>query len=448
MHLHLHFLFLAASLLSFAGAQQQLAVNGTFVEGLRTDLVAGSAYAPAEPYARALGAEYRFDARSGVLLSFGGRLLSLQSFATPTQAAGATTALVVDGQRVPSSGAVRVGEAVYLPVKSVTAALGGRTAYLAEAQTVAVVFPRPNLTAVSPPGVWGSYERFILTFDAPVYIETFFEPSLGVVRFRFPRAALSRDELSGRPFDLSGGRINDAVLVSSSTFLDFNVTLQRGNTYRTFSERYRSGERVVIDVFRDTAESAAGTVRSAVGGNAVGAQVPVMVLCAEPGTVALAQRIEAALTARGVRVELQTTPTEAVQPGFATPFLLTLRRASLPVGTFNVYYLPQNAPSLGAPVRRAPVDTALSDEARAQLARLSPDAAFGERMARGLATGLEGRTSLTLGSLLAAPLWGLSGAAGRGVMLELAPTELSRPATRAALAETLAPLIRTLLQRG
>ncbi len=415
-------------LLTCAGAQQQLAVNGTFLT-VRTELVPGSAYAPAEAYARALGAEYRFDARTGILLSFGGRFLSLQSFPTPAQAAAATTALTVDGQRLPSTGAVNVGETLYLPVKSVTAALGGKTAYLAEAKTVAVVFPRPRLTAVSPPGGWGSYERFVLTFDAPVATEDYFEPSLGVVRFRFPRAELGSAQLSGRRFSLSGGRISDAAFVPNGDFLDFNLTLQKGNTYRTFSEPYGAGERVVVDVLRDAAGSA-------------GVQTPVMVLQADPGTLALAARLKVALESRGVRAELQrSTLTAAAQAGFAAPFLLALRQAPLAPGRFNVYYLPQDAPALSAPVRRAPVEAALSEGARAQLARLTPDVAFGERLARGLATGLAARTPLSLESLLAVPLETLGGAAGRGVMLELSANDLNRPNLAASLASLLGSLL-------
>ena len=424
---------LLGTLLTGAAAQQ-LSVNGILVP-VRTELVAGSAYAPAEPYAEALGAAYRFDTRAGVLLSFGGRFLSLQSFVTPAQAAEAEAALTVDGRRVPSTGAVRVDETVYLPVKSVTAALGGRTAYLAAARTVAVVFPRPVLTAVSPPKAWGSYERFVLSFDAPVDLEDEFVPSLGAARFRFLRAELGSAELSGRPFDLGGGRISDAALVPSGNFLDFNLILQQGNTYRAFSEPYGAGERVVIDVFRDAADGSAG------------AQTPVLALRADAGTLPLAERLKTVLGSYQFQVELErATPENAAQTGFAVPFLLTLRQAPLPAGQFNVYYLPPDAPALDAPVRRAAAETTLSDEARAQLARLKPDTALGERIARGLATGLSGRTSLRLASLMAAPLQTLGGAAGRGVMLELSPADLERPGASAALAGSLAPLLRTLLQ--
>ena len=430
--------FTLLALLTCAGAQQRLAVNGTLLE-VRTDLVPGSAYTPAELYAEALGAAYRYDARTGVLLSFGGRFLSLQSFPTAKQAAAAEVALTVDGQRLPSTGAVRVGETVYLPVKSVTAALGGRTAYLAAARTVAVVFPRPVLTAVSPPKAWGSYERFVLTFDAPVDMEDTPAPSLGAVRFRFPRARLGSDELSGRPFSLGGGRISYAALVPSGNLVDFNLILQQGNTYRTFSEPHGAGERVAIDVFRSAVDTAPNT--------AAGVQTLILVLRADAGTFPLAERLKAVLESYRFQVKLQrATPENAAQTGFAVPFLLTLRQAPLPAGRFNVYYLPPDVPTLDAPVRRAVAETVLSDEARSQLARLKPDTSLGERIARGLATGLSGRTSLKLASLMAVPLETLSGAAGRGVMLELSSEDLGRPGADAELAGSLAPLLRTLLQ--
>ena len=264
-------------------------------------------------------------------------------------------------------------------------------------------------------------------------------PSLGAVRFRFSRARLGSDELSGRPFSLGGGRISYAAFFPSGTFLDFNLILQPGNTYRTFGEPYGAGERVVIDVFRSAVDTAPNT--------AVGVQTPVLLLRADAGTFPLAERLRAVLESYRFQVKLQrATPENAAQTGLAVPFLLTLRQAPLPAGRFNIYYLPPDASALAAPVRHAVAGPALSAEARAQLARLKPDTSLGERIARGLATGLSGRTSLKLASLMAVPLEALSGAAGRGVMLELSPADLKRPGANAALAESLAPLLRTLLQ--
>ena len=79
---------LLAALLVAAAAhgQGRLVVNGRPVAGLTTALLPGYAYAPAEPYARALGAELRVGGDT-LLLSFGGRLVSLPVFPTPGAAA-------------------------------------------------------------------------------------------------------------------------------------------------------------------------------------------------------------------------------------------------------------------------------------------------------------------------------------------------------------------------
>jgi len=413
---------------AWAQAQQRLVLNGIPVAGLSTELVPGTAYAPAEGYARALGADYRFDAQAGVVLMFGGRLLSLRSFATPARAAAAADALTVDGRALPGPGAVRAEGTVYLPVKSVTAAFGGRAAYLAEQRTVAAVFPRPRLLATAPPGVWGSFERFVLTFSAPVGLEDRFEPSLNVVRFRFSRAELGSETLAGRRF--SGSRFSDAAFVPGSDFFDFNLTLKPGNAYSFFSEPLGEGQRVVIDVFRSEAlERRRGA--------------PTLVVGAGAGTVAFARQVQGALGAQGVRVRVLSSAAQLwAQAQFTAPVWLSLRRAPLAAGRFSVYYLSAGAPTLDAPVRFAAAEATLSEAARARLAGLTPDLGRGERLARGLADALEGRTPLTLDALMAAPLAELSAAAGRGVMLELSAADLEN----AALAEGLAAALATLLR--
>lgn len=416
--------------LGSAQAQQRLVVNGVPVPGLSTELVPGTAYAPAEPYARALGADYRFDAQAGVLLSFGGRLLTLESFDAPAQAAAASTALVVDGRALPGLGAVRAQGTVYLPVKNVASAFGGRTAYLAEAQTVAVVFPRPRLLAAEPPRAWGSFERFVLLFSAPVGLEPYFEASLNVVRFRFPRAELGSEALAGRRF--SGSRFSDAAFVPNPGSLDFNLTLQEGSRYSVFSEPFGDGARVVIDVFRSAARN-----------RLPGEEAPALVLAAGPGTAPLAGRLRRALEAGGTQVQLLNGAAAAAQDRkFTAPVLLSLRQAPLRAGRFNIYYLAGEVPALDAPVRFASAEATLSEVARARLAQVTPDLARGERLARGLAGALERRTPLTLASLMGAPLLELSGAAGRGVMLELSPADLRNEGLAAPLAMAVETLLR------
>jgi hypothetical protein len=219
--------FLAGLLLfGAAQAQQQLVVNGVPVAGLTTEVVPGAAYAPVAAYARALGADYRVDPQAGVLLVFGGRILTLQSFGTPAEAAAATTALVRDGRRLPSSGAVQVAGTVYLPVKSVSAALGGDTAYLAEAGTVAVVFPRPRLLATEPPRRVGQLRALCPLVQRACKLRAptssrpstwcafaFLEPDWGARHW--PHGALAAAALATRPS------------CRGVSFLDFNLTCCR-----------------------------------------------------------------------------------------------------------------------------------------------------------------------------------------------------------------------------
>ncbi len=413
-----------------AQAQQQLVVDGVPVPGLDTGLVPGTAYAPAEGYAQALGATYREDA-GGVLLEFGGRYLSLRSFGSPEQAAEVEGAVTLDGEVMPGPGAVVRENVAYLPVKRVTEVLGGKAAYLGPQQTVAVVFPRPRLLGVEPPSIWGSSERFVLTFSAPVTLETFFETSLRVLRLRFERAELGDVPLASSRVS-PGSRFSDAVFIPETGYLDFNLTLREGNTYSVFSEPLGEGVRVVLDLIGD--DGARRTER------------PSLLVQAGPGTGRLAQRLAEALGERGVVVGLTgdaANPEEA-RDGVDTSLLVALGRASLEADRFNLYYLSDSAavPLLHAPLRRAGALATLSSVEQARLAGLTPDLAWGERAAGLLAESLEASTPLRRELVQAAPLLALSGAAGRGLFLELNQADLDDPGLVSPLAASLEALAR------
>jgi hypothetical protein len=421
---------------SSALAQQRLVVNGVPVAGLTTELVEGTAYVRASDYAAALGATYRFDPQAGLVLEIGGRYLSLQTFADPARAAEATSALTVGGQALPGTGAVSRGGVAYLPVKSVSAALGGKTAYLSESQTVVVVMPRPTLLRVEPPNVWGSFERFVLTFDAPVRLEPFYEASLQVVRFRFLRASLADPALAEQRMP-SGSRYSDAAFIPENGYLDFNLTLRAGNDYSVYSEPFGAGERVVIDVFR---------------GEAQARELPGLTLAVTPATEPFVELVRERLVAAGLEVTL-APPRLADGRALATPLFLNVRRAPLRPGRFNLYYLadsglagggPGELPTLGTPLRRTASVASLSAQGRSRLAWLSPNVAFGARAAQSLAAELEASAGLQRESVMAAPLLALSGAAGRGLLLELSPEDLENPALAEALAASVVSLLRAL----
>lgn len=413
----------------------QLILNGYEVAGATTELVPGTTYAPAAALAAALGASWRFDAEGGLFsLEFGGRFLSLRAFGAPEAAAAAQGALWVDGREAPGPGAVVVAGEPYLPVKGVVAALGGHTAQVAggATQVVTVVFPRPQLTAVRSPGVWGRAERFVLEFSAPVAVEPLYEPSLRVLRLRFPRALLGDGVATGR---FSGTHFSDAALVPDVGYLDFNLTLRAGQDYSLFSEPAGAGQRVVLDLF----------ARGDRGGE-VNAEAPTLILDPSGQTAALAGELQRLLGARGVNAELTWTqdpapPEVRARSGVGAPLFVTLSRAPLGPGRVNLYYLAPETPSalLQAPLR-AGAEAPLSEAGRERLAALPLDLALGERVARLLGTALKARTGLQP-RLVEAPLFALSGAAGRGVMLELSTAVPTTPGLVAALAESLAAVL-------
>jgi len=411
------------------GAQQRLTVNGVEVAGLTTELVPGTAYILAEPFARAVGARCHFDAGAGLVAfdGFGGRLVTLRAFESPRHAAQAERALTVDAQARSSFGAVFRGGEVYVPVKSLSNALGGSASYLAELRTVAVVFPRPELLDISPPSVWGTYERFVLSFSAPVAVQTTFEPSLNLARFRFPRAVL------GARRSFRGERFADASFVPDLGYVNLDLNLYEGNTFSTFSTPHGEGVRVIIDIFAAPSEAAP--------------EAPPIVLDPGEGTLEAAKRLQRMLRRRGRQVRLTWAggvpdPEARMRAGIGAPLFVSLARAPLPEGRFNLYYLEGEAATLAADIRQGTENApeALSPRSRALLARLAPDLGRGPELARRLRRRLEARTELRLGTLMGAPVYVLSGAAGRGVMLELSPRDLARPELIPVLADALAAL--------
>ncbi len=186
-----------------------------------------------------------------------------------------------------------------------------------------------------------------------------------------------------------------------------------------------------------------------------------MIIDAGEGTLALAREVRRVLEARGLPAQLsweETLPDPALRmrAGIGAPLFISLARAPLGAERFNLYYLTEGgyldgenglngenggalAEGLGAGIRQVAPEqlSELGPTARARLEPLVANLAQGEALARLLGAGLEARTGLELGELGGAPLYLLSGAAGRGVMLELSTDVPASPGLVAALADTL-----------
>ena len=390
------------------GSAQRLVVNGVNIDQFSNTLEPGTSYVAAEPFARSTGATYRY---SGDRVSFelAGRFVTLRV------GSEAGDAQLQDG-------------APFVPVKEVAQRLGGEVDYLTAAKTVVVVFPRAQLRSVQPPDPWGTYERFVLRLSAPVATEERYEPSLNTVRFRFARTDLAQKQ------NFSGERFSDAVLLPGADYTDFTLTLGRGSTYDMYAVPKGAGTEVVVDIF-SAEESEVAQEED---------EPPVVVLDSglAPAQIAPLRR---ALEERGIEVRRTRGDLAArMAAGIGAPLFVSVRAAPLEVGQFGMYYLAGDVASLDAVIRRnaaeVSADTANPSSSQRILQRLTPDLTRGETYAQRLSERLEAEGWQAL-SVEGAPLYLLSGAAGRGLMLELNPADLTSDALTVPLADALAGLL-------
>ena len=409
------------------GAAQKLVVNGVDIAEFTNSLEPGVSYVAAEPFARSTGATFRYSSAAQVVsFELAGRFVTL-----PVGSVAGEARLE--------------GQTLYIPVKETARKLGGEVDYLTDAKTVVVVFPRARLLSVQPPEPWDRYERFVLRLSAPVAVEERFEPSLNTVRFRFKRTDLASKQ------SFSGERFSDAVLLPGESDTDFMLTLGQGSAYEMYTVPKGALTEVVIDIF------SLEDVEDAQAVDAEPSEVRWVVIDSGDTTSAAAERLEDALTRRGAAVRFTHEASTNVPlvtrmtAGIGASLFVSLEAAPLPAGQVRLYYLGGGGAGLDAVIRqnaaevvasRADVGAGADAPTLPQrvLRDLAPDLAQGEVYAQTLSERLAAAGWQVVG-VEAAPLYLLSGAAGRGVMLELNPTDLSSDTFINTLAAALASLL-------
>lgn len=440
-------LALAALLLGAVSAQQQLIVNGQPVPGLSTAVVRGVSYAPAQALADSLGASYVYDASAqSALFEIGARLLALRVYTGTAEAAADQAALSLDGRRLASEGGVRLGSEVLVPVKPIVTALGGAISYLESRQTVMAVFPRARLASAS---VAQDGSRIVLEIDGLTSPSSFFNRALNTLQVRFDRTdALSGQSLSGRGF-------SRATLAPAAGYLELRLTLQEGYTFESYTAPRAGGFSWVLDVFPESERRVGAAVTRVVLDPGHGGDDPGLTFAggseADLG-LAFAERLAAALGDLGFGAELTRAgaadaPIELRRDrGLGAGLFLSLHAAELPRGQYNLYHLGDlgGAGSLTLALREN-AEGALAEATDALRRRillgLMPDLALGERYAKTLSSELSQRAGLRSQALMAAPLAVLEGAAGRGLLLELAPDDLASETLPAAVAQAIAAML-------
>jgi N-acetylmuramoyl-L-alanine amidase len=410
-------------------------IDGLDIPGNSTDLVPGRSYAPARALALALGAELALDiggARADVQL--GGRVLSIDLVTDPGQVD--RPAMRLDGVAIEGpAGLVQGGEA-YLPVQPFIAAFGGSVAYVAEEGAVVAVLPRAELTdAALDRGPEG--ERLRLTLSRPTGFSTFFNAPVSTLQLRIERTLLVRAQT------LLGDRITRVDLIPSGGAVDVRVALPVGSEARVYTLARDDGAfDLIVDLEGSDAEPAPSARARIVvdpghGGDDAGLAFEGL---GSEGvvTLAFAQSLATALESLGMAVELTRdrgglAMDARLSQGIAADLFVSIHGAELPPGRYNLYYLGDAEDGEGFRLAlRANAETELASPAtdaarRAILLGLSEDLELGRRYAAGFERELLQLAGLQAASVGPAPLYVLTGAAGRGLLLELSPTELGDP---------------------
>lgn len=441
-------------LVSTAYAQQRLVVNGRDVPSVTTNLVAGTAYADALRYAQALGAEFSYDVAAQMAsLQLAERILTIDVQPSPEAAAQDSDALRAGGRVVPGLAAVDASGIVYLPVKAVAEALGGRVDYLAAQNTVVVVFPRAEVQTVRLEPASG-YDRIVIELSQSVPIETRRLPALDAVQFRFLRTDLDQEQ------QLSGQYVRSGTVASRSGHVDVRLSLAPDSDVDLFTSQQDGRTLAVIDVFSDDRQTTTGleqplriTLDPGHGGRQNGLALAGSSEAAL--TLEAAQNLALALRRRGHEVRLtredgvSLPARERANAGLGQDILLSLHAADLVPGSVNVFYLGDAETVQGLDYalfeNAEQVQRLDTDAVRRQvLLNLIPDVTLGERYARSLSRVLAQDYGVRTNALEPVPLTVLAGVAGRGVLVEASAADLQSVTFADNLAVALEQIIREL----
>jgi N-acetylmuramoyl-L-alanine amidase len=431
------------ALAAVAFAQPNLVVNGVAVPGATTALVTDLTYAPAGDFARALGADAVVDAGSGrVTLTLGAAIVQLALVADGGSASRVSPAIVRDGQVRPGPAAVWNGSEAFVPVKAVGEAFGGRVAFLTETGTVAVVLPRPRMTMRLEGR--GATERLIFAFDAPARVVSYQHPGTAVLELRFERA----DPVSS--ISLEGEGFVRAALEAVRGTAEVRVQLAPGVTPQVWSVPAGAGMEVVVAFGADPTPTPTVALRGTrwvldaghVSGDGLSASVEGEL------TRTFVDQLAAVLVRSDLVVErTRSGPApvplaERASAGVGADGFVSVHLGDLPRGRVRIYVLDdaRGLDTLDRAVRWNAEEAAsrpgTDGVRRAVLLRLLPNLDVGRSWAEALA-GRLAAAGWSVDAPTGAPLAVLTGAAGRGLLIEMSAEDLRDPSAATALARAL-----------
>lgn len=428
-----------------APAPYQLVVNGVSVPGLTTTLVTDVAYIPASVVATVLGADVFVESGVGrVTFNLGAAIVQFVLVDDVLEAPTTIPAVARDGVVREGPAAVWDGQQAFVPVRALAEAFGGRVAPIPELRQIALLLPRPNLSARLERD--GSSVRLHFTLDSPGSFSSSWRPQSRELEIAFPRA---------RPatFDAPPtGAFLSVSVATAAAIASVRIQLAVGVEPRVWSVPKDDGIEVVVSLVPSLGGAAGVTLTERwvidAGAPLVAAVGANLLTQPEGRTRAFADALWEAMQRLGVDVErtrLGPSPVPLADRsalGVGAAAFVSIYEADLPRRQVRVSAL-GDADSLLSLERaiRVNAEAALGAEEtdalrRSLLLRLVPDLAFGRAWAEALAGPLSQAGWVVVGPQVA-PLAPLVGAAGRGLMLEVSADDLADPTWAAFLANAL-----------
>ncbi len=450
--------------------QQSLILNGYLVEGLNTNLIADTPYIPAGLYANVLGAHFSYSEQTHLAnLEIAGKLLSIQVYESAAQAAENTNSLSLNNEPLFSTGGILSSGMVYLPVRPIALALGSSVDYFAQTKSVVVASARAKLTIERQGSAGSQFERFIIKLSETVPVEEIKNTALGVARYRFDRT----DVVSEQRF--IGDYFEELVIRPSAGQVEILINLRSGSDVDMYTVPSNGqGFSVIIDILpaEVKAQRQETLQPQSQAATPLGKATQIVI---DPGhggtdggfyfntnahesvlTLSLAQHLRNSLNSRGYNSVLTregdfNVPLETRNnAGIGAALFISLHAENLPRGQFNLYYLgdAEKLESLNLALRQnaeTEVSSSQTDSLRRRiLLQLVPNVELGKRLARNFEKAFIDRGGYRLAQLESLPLFVLSGAAGRGLLLEFSHQDLLVPES---LAETLADTLISLTKQ-
>lgn len=462
------YFFFIGLLVSGGYSQQNLVINGYNIEGLNTNLIQDTPYIPAELYAGVLGARFSYSEQTHLAnLEIAGRLLNIKVYDSATQAAADSTALSLDGVVFSGTGGILSGGMLYLPVQPIALALGSHVDYLVDTRTVLVASARANLTLERQASEGSQFERFVINLSETVPVEEVKNIALGVVRYRFDRTDIVGEQR------FVGSYFEEFLVRSLSGQVEVLINLKPGSDVDMYSvPKDGQGFSVIIDILPEEVKAQ----RQAALQPQTTTTTPfekITQIVIDPGhggtdsgvhftsnlsesnlTLNLARHLEEALISRGYNSKL-TRESDFEVPletrnnaGVGAALFVSLHADYLARGQFNLYYLgdAEKLESLNLAIRQN-AETEINNSKTSGLRRrillqLIPEIDKGKSLARNLENTLS-KYGYQMVHFEAAPLFVLSGSAGRGLLLEFSHEDLSNPQVLANnLAEALIAIVK------